>query len=114
MLIQPGGIVRTLGVICVGLVITTPLSSASAQDTGRGGRGGGRGSQTVITDTARARQLFVSNRPEDHPQANFEQQIQQRAVAESTTVAKSKGVLRLEPKDYVVADGDIVHIRSSV
>jgi ribosome-binding ATPase YchF (GTP1/OBG family) len=27
---------------------------------------------------------------------------------------KSKGVLRLEPKDYVVLDGDIVHIRSSV
>jgi GTP-binding protein YchF len=28
--------------------------------------------------------------------------------------AKAKGALRLEPKDYVVKDGDIVHIRSSV
>jgi hypothetical protein len=27
---------------------------------------------------------------------------------------KAKGLLRLEPKDYVVRDGDIVHIRSSV
>jgi ribosome-binding ATPase YchF (GTP1/OBG family) len=28
--------------------------------------------------------------------------------------AKAKNVLRLEPKDYVVADGDILHVRSSV
>jgi dienelactone hydrolase len=54
----------------------------------------------LITDTARARQLFVSNRPEDHRQANFEQQIQQRAVAESTTVAKSRGVLEYTNVKY--------------
>jgi dipeptidyl aminopeptidase/acylaminoacyl peptidase len=51
-------------------------------------------------DSARARQLYVSNRPEDHPQANFEQQIQQRLVAESTTVAKSRGVLEYTTVKY--------------
>jgi ribosome-binding ATPase len=30
------------------------------------------------------------------------------------TEAKTKGVLRLEGKEYVVKDGDIVHIRSSI
>jgi dipeptidyl aminopeptidase/acylaminoacyl peptidase len=73
-------------------------SAADAQGTGRGGRGGRP--PTVITDTARARQLFVSNRPEDHRQANFEQQIQQRLVAESTTVAKSRGVLEYTTVKY--------------
>jgi ribosome-binding ATPase YchF (GTP1/OBG family) len=30
------------------------------------------------------------------------------------TEAKAKGKLRLEGKEYVVRDGDIVHIRSSL
>ena len=73
-------------------------SLADAQGTGRGGRGGRP--PTVITDTARARELFVSNRPEDHRQANFEQQIRQRLAAESTTVAKSRGVLEYTTVKY--------------
>jgi dipeptidyl aminopeptidase/acylaminoacyl peptidase len=51
-------------------------------------------------DSARARQLYVSNKPEDHPQADFERQIQQRLAAESTTVAKSKGVLEYRTVTY--------------
>jgi len=84
-------------------VLSVLSSPADAQDAGRaGGRGGrgGRGSQTVITDTARARELFVSNRHEDHRQANFDQQIQQRLVAESTTVARSRGVLQYTNVKY--------------
>ena len=80
-------------------VTLVPANVAGAQDTGRGGRGGGRGTP-VVMDTARARQLYVSNRPEDHPQANFEQQIRQRLVAESTTVARSKGVLEYTNVTY--------------
>jgi ribosome-binding ATPase YchF (GTP1/OBG family) len=30
------------------------------------------------------------------------------------TVTKAKGKLRLEGKEYIVKDGDIVHIRSSL
>lgn len=72
--------------------VLVPSEFAMAQGTGRGGRAGGRGTP-VVMDSARARQLYVSNRPEDHPQADFERQVQQRLVAESTTVAKSKGAL---------------------
>lgn len=72
--------------------VLVPPEFAMAQGTGRGGRAGGRGTP-VVMDSARARQLYVSNRPEDHPQADFERQVQQRLVAESTTVAKSKGAL---------------------
>ena len=44
-------------------------------------------------DTARARQLYVSNRPEDHAQPDFDAQIVQRIRADSITSARSKGVL---------------------
>lgn len=80
-------------------VVLVPANVAEAQGTGRGGRAGGRGTP-VVMDTARARELYVSNRPEDHPQANFEQQIQQRLVAESTTVARSRGVLEYTNVKY--------------
>jgi dipeptidyl aminopeptidase/acylaminoacyl peptidase len=78
------------------------LTAVGAPDVfAQGGGRGGRGSQPpVVMDSARARQLYVSNRPEDHPQANFEQQIQQRLVAESTTVARSRGVLEYTNVKY--------------
>jgi dipeptidyl aminopeptidase/acylaminoacyl peptidase len=102
MISRPVQVVRIS--LTVSLFLSTALSTAMAQDSGRvggrGGRGGGRGSQTVITDTARARQLFVSNRHEDHRQANFDQQIKERLVAESTTVAKSRGVLEYTNVKY--------------
>ena len=79
--------------------VLVPANIADAQGTGRGGRAGGRGTP-VVMDSARARELYVSNRPEDHPQANFEQQVQQRLVAESTTVAKSKGALEYTNVKY--------------
>jgi dipeptidyl aminopeptidase/acylaminoacyl peptidase len=78
----------------------TLVSIGEAQGTGRGGRGGGRGGPPVVMDSARARQLYVSNRPEDHPQANFDAQIAQRLVAESTTVARSRGVLEYTTISY--------------
>lgn len=78
------------------------LAGSSATELGAqgGGRGGRGGQPPVAMDSARARQLYVSNRPEDHPQANFEQQIQQRQVAESTTVARSRGVLEYTNVKY--------------
>jgi hypothetical protein len=97
---QPGQVIRAVGALFLSVIIATPSSTAVAQDTGRGGRGGGRGGPPVVMDSARARQLYVSNRPEDHPQPNFDQQIQQRMVAESTTVAKSRGVLEYTTIKY--------------
>ena len=60
--------------------------------------------RTVVMDSVRARQLYVSNRPEDHPQANFQNQIAQRTRADSIMAARSKGVL----------DFSIVSYKSSV
>ena len=93
---------RLRTVVAIAALVGSFSPELLAQGTGRGG--GGRGGRTVPMDSARARQLYVSNRPEDHPQADFERQIQQRLVAESTTVTKSKGVL-----DYT-----IVKYKSSV
>jgi len=87
---------RALLLFIVGLTLP---GIATAQG-GRGGRAGGRGGPPVVMDSVRARQLYVSNRPEDHPQADFDRQIQQRLVAESTTVAKSKGVLDYKTVTY--------------
>jgi len=82
-------------IVLTTLALTLP-AIAAAQGGGRGGRGG----RAVVMDSARARQLYVSTRPEDHPQADFERQIAQRLVAESTTVAKSKGVLAYRTVSY--------------
>ncbi|HEX6943609.1 MAG TPA: alpha/beta fold hydrolase [Gemmatimonadaceae bacterium] len=89
---------RLAALLTLSAIVVSP-KLGDAQGTGRGGRGGGRGTP-VVMDTTRARELYVSNRPEDHPQANFEQQIQQRLVAESTTVAKSKDVLEYTNVKY--------------
>ena len=69
-----------------------------AQGTGRGG--GGRGGRTVPMDSARARQLYVSNRPEDHPQADFARQIQQRLALEDTTAMRSRGLMDYSTVKY--------------
>jgi dipeptidyl aminopeptidase/acylaminoacyl peptidase len=82
------------------VLATLAGSSVTELAAQTGGRGGRAGQPPVAMDSARARQLYVSNRPEDHPQANFEQQIQQRHVAESTTVARSRGVLEYTNVKY--------------
>jgi dipeptidyl aminopeptidase/acylaminoacyl peptidase len=85
------------------LLVVTPLL---AQDTtvGRGGRagrgGGGRG--VVITDTARARALFVSKSPADLAGcgANCETQIRQRVQTDSSYEARAKGVMEFRRVTY--------------
>ena len=51
-------------------------------------------------DSARARELYVSNRPEDHPQANFERQIADKAATDSIFTARSKGVMEFRKVTY--------------
>src|SRR5262245_66536369 len=41
----------------------------------------------VVMDSARARQLYVSNKPEDHPVANWERDMTGRVRAESIMTA---------------------------
>lgn len=84
------------------LLVAAPLI---AQDTtgrgGRGGRGGGR-PPVVITDTARARQLFVSKNPADLPGcgAQCDAQIRARQATDSSYEARAKGVMEFRKVTY--------------
>jgi dienelactone hydrolase len=49
--------------------------------------------RVTISDTARAAMLYVGNRPEEHPQADFEQQIASRKRGDSIYAARSRGVM---------------------
>ena len=72
------------------VAIMAAPSMLSAQ--GGGGRGGGRGS-SVVMDTARIRQLYVSTRREDLSQPNFETQRAAKLRTDSTYEARSRGVM---------------------
>ncbi|HEX7121756.1 MAG TPA: alpha/beta fold hydrolase, partial [Gemmatimonadaceae bacterium] len=51
-------------------------------------------------DTARARELYVSNRPEDHRPADFARQIEQKRVIDSIYTARSRGVMDFQKISY--------------
>lgn len=79
------------------LVMSMDATAARAQDSsaargGRGGRGGGR-PPVVITDTARARVLFVSKDPKDLPGcgAQCATQIANKRRTDSVYTAKAPG-----------------------
>ena len=80
----------------------TPAPTAPTPPTTRGapGEGGGRQRAAVPMDSARAAQLYVSNRPEDHPQANFAQQIAGKARTDSIFAARSQGVMTYRKTSY--------------
>ena len=50
-----------------------------------------RPTRPVAMDSARARTLYVSNRPDDHPIADFEQQIRRKARTDSIYQAHARG-----------------------
>ncbi|HUF46587.1 MAG TPA: alpha/beta fold hydrolase [Vicinamibacterales bacterium] len=54
-------------------------AAAATQAPPQGGRGGG----PQPFDEARARELYVSNRPEDHPPANYQAQLDTRLAEEA-------------------------------
>ena len=89
----------------IALLVAAPLI---AQDTtaGRGrGRGGGRGQQLPqITDTVRARQLFVSRDPKDLPgcggDAGCAAQIANKHRADSAYAARAKGLMEFQKVKY--------------
>jgi dipeptidyl aminopeptidase/acylaminoacyl peptidase len=56
--------------------------------------------QVVPMDSARARQHYVSNRPEDHPQADFERQLAAKAATDSIFTARSQGVMEFRKVTY--------------
>jgi dipeptidyl aminopeptidase/acylaminoacyl peptidase len=56
--------------------------------------------QIVPMDSARARQLYVSNRPEDHPMGQYARDITDKARTDSIFAARSRGVMRYEKITY--------------
>jgi dienelactone hydrolase len=74
------------------LLIAAPLAAQNAPPVA-GGRGGPR--PVVITDTARARALFVSKNPADLPGCGTQcdTQITRRKAVDSTYAARAKGVM---------------------
>jgi dipeptidyl aminopeptidase/acylaminoacyl peptidase len=61
----------------------------------------------TITDPERARQLFVSNRPEDHPVANYEAHIRAKAQTDSIFEAVARGVMDYKKVSYRSRIGDM-------
>jgi dipeptidyl aminopeptidase/acylaminoacyl peptidase len=68
------------------------LSVGEAQST--------RERRSAPIDTARARQLYVSNRHEDHPQGNFVEQMEEKRRTDSIFTARSVGVMRFRKVTY--------------
>src|SRR5262245_63649933 len=82
-------------VLLLALLLASPLA---AQGRGRG---------VAITDTARARDLYVSRRPEDHPVANYEQDAEQKLRTDSIFAARAKGVVDFQKIKYRSKVGDL-------
>jgi dipeptidyl aminopeptidase/acylaminoacyl peptidase len=59
-----------------------------------------QGRPAVPMDSARARQLYVSNRHEDHPVANYDAHIAAKKRIDSIFEARSKGVMRYQKTTY--------------
>jgi dipeptidyl aminopeptidase/acylaminoacyl peptidase len=76
------------------LLATAPTAPLAAQGDATSVR------PTVVMDSARARQLYVSNRPEDHPVADYERAIRSKAATDSIFTARSQGVLKFSKVRY--------------
>jgi dipeptidyl aminopeptidase/acylaminoacyl peptidase len=63
--------------------------------------------QTTVMDSARAAMLYVSNRHEDHPVANYQEHIEQKARTDSIFEARSRGVLDYSKITYRSSVGDM-------
>jgi dipeptidyl aminopeptidase/acylaminoacyl peptidase len=63
--------------------------------------------RVVEMDSARAAALYVSNRPEDHPPANYEAALRAKAVTDSIYAARSRGLVDFRKVTYTSSVGDM-------
>jgi len=75
-------------------------TAVGAQNTATRSSGAQRPRQVVPVDTARAAELYVSNRPEDHPVADYQRAIAEKAVTDSIYTARSRGVMSFSKVTY--------------
>ena len=114
---------RTLrsGVIGMGIGVAVVLAWAARPDAGQGAppppqqtappqgqaaQGTGRGAQAPIDD-ARARQLYVSNKFEDHSRPNFQAAIDAKKAEDARYVDACKGILECTKVSYRSSVGDM-------
>ena len=71
------------------------------------GQNPNRPRQVVVMDSARATQLYVSNREEDHPPANFDAQIRAKAQSDSVYAAKFASFGDFKKVKYRSSVGDM-------
>ncbi len=84
---------RTSRVILLAAVIATAVAplALSSQESSASGSQSRRPTRPVAMDSARARTLYVSNRPDDHPIADFDEQIRRKARTDSIYRAHARG-----------------------
>ena len=92
------------------LAILVAASAVTAQQSEQqSGQIRTRSRSSTIMDSARARALYVSNRPEDHPQSDFEAQIRAKARTDSIYSARSAGAYDFKKVTYAsTVDGTTI------
>jgi dipeptidyl aminopeptidase/acylaminoacyl peptidase len=73
------------------VVILAVVGTPVAAQQGTRPQGQRRPRQVVPMDSARAAELYVSNRPEDQPPADFERQIAAKKITDSILAARAHG-----------------------
>lgn len=81
-------------------ILTITAAPLAAQQQPARPQGQRRPRQVVQMDTARARELYVSNRPEDQPPADFERQIAAKKVTDSILAARAAGAYEFRKITY--------------
>lgn len=88
--------------VCAALAVGASLALGTSLDAQQNSRP----RQVVPLDTARVRQLYVSNRHEDHPVANYEAAIAGKQRTDSIFAARSAGRMAYRKTSYKsLADG---------
>ena len=97
----PPRVVTTISSVRVdsGAPAASPANRTPAAAPAGGGGRGGRGFQGQ-TDSARMRQLYVSNDPKDLPRANFEADMAAKRVTDSIYAARFKGIVDFQKITY--------------
>jgi dipeptidyl aminopeptidase/acylaminoacyl peptidase len=86
---------------CLSPCLAITLTLALAVNPLGGQQRPAQGSRPAVPmDTARARALYVSNRPEDHSQPDFDRQIVAKARTDSIYRARSRGVMDFQKISY--------------
>src|SRR5689334_18359501 len=84
--------------LVLALLIYAPTLAAQQQQPRQ--PASNRPRQTVVMDSGRARDLYVSNKAGDHPQSDFARQIAAKAATDSILAARSKGVMDFQKITY--------------